>query len=112
MSLIENDWQKIVGYAKESGRDPSAIQRVQQDHFFLASSQTNFAKEFERAAAEFTNDTPTHIRDIYLAGIPEDIIPKIQTRVRGGIQHLYFNPISPDIEQLERFGKEILPKIR
>lgn len=104
-------WRKVSSSAKEAGRDPDKLRRV--DIVPLAISKS--IDEGDRLARDFTAkymDLPKNTRctmDSAVKGTADQCIEQIREYQKAGVDELVFIPSFYDKKQIELAGKEILP---
>jgi alkanesulfonate monooxygenase len=110
-------WQQILGYARETGRDPATITPAYQMTLCVADSRA--AAEAE--ALEFINGyygtSYTSIKDSMWGrdpfGTPDDCIAAIRRLVQAGVRSVTLRFASRDqVGQVERFTQQCLPALR
>ena len=106
-------WRKIRGFAEEAGRDPNELRNVAQLPFCVASSYEeadklvrHFIEEYFDCA-EWSESTP----DSAVRGTVEQCAGQLAEHVAMGCEHIVLVPYNYEIEQVEQFVTEILPKV-
>jgi alkanesulfonate monooxygenase len=106
-------WQKIRGFAEEAGRDPNELRNVAQLPFCVASSfeeadklVRHFMDEYFDVA-EWSESTP----DSAIRGTPEQCAEQLAEHIAAGSEHIVLVPYNYEIDQVEQFVGEILPKL-
>jgi len=113
---IASDWQELKKYIEDAGRNPDEIE-IAHGQWLHLTEETNrqCALEIQFAAAEDILGT-SRSRDLleksYLFGTIDEIIENCRQRAEAGISHFMFHPYTDDPEQLELWGRELLPRIK
>lgn len=108
---FSQSWKKIRDFAEEAGRDPDELRNMAQLPLCIDSS-------FERADAkvgpylaeyfdmpEWSDATPNSA----IRGTPEQCAEQLAAHVEAGVQEICLVPYRYDLEQVERFAKEVRP---
>jgi alkanesulfonate monooxygenase len=110
---FRRSWEKIRGFAEEAGRDPSELRNVAQLPFCLASSYEEADKKVRQFlgeyfdVAEWSESTP----ESAIRGTPEQCAEQLAEHVAVGSEHIVLVPYNYEIEQVEAFAAEVMPKI-
>lgn len=113
---IAYDWELLQPYFKEYGRDPDEIEIVHGQLLYL-SDEPDRERAIEiqhQAAAEIlgTNRPRELLEESYLFGTIEDVIANLRERASAGISHIILHPFTDDPEQLELWGRELIPRLK
>jgi probable F420-dependent oxidoreductase len=58
----------------------------------------------------FSHERPwDYLEAVYLVGTIDEIQARIQARLDAGVEHMFIHTMTPDLDQLELFGKHLLP---
>jgi probable F420-dependent oxidoreductase len=112
--MVKDDLQAIRAYLGEQGRDPDSLQygHLNFVHLVDTDDRDKALREqrprFERVMG--THRTFEQLQDSYFLGTTSEIVERIADLERAGIQHLALAPCDYDLEQVERFAREILPR--
>jgi alkanesulfonate monooxygenase SsuD/methylene tetrahydromethanopterin reductase-like flavin-dependent oxidoreductase (luciferase family) len=91
---------QIRAWAKDAGRDPSAI---------TLSVRVPMEVRASRAKAP-AGDRP------FFQGTAAEVVADIQAYARHGVSHFVFDPVSPDLKaflaNMDRFANDVRPKAR
>lgn len=110
---FRRSWEKIRGFAEEAGRDPSELRNVAQLPFCVASSYEEADKKVRQFlgeyfdVAEWSESTP----ESAIRGTPEQCAEQLAEHVAVGSEHIVLVPYNYEIEQVEVFAAEVMPKI-
>jgi probable F420-dependent oxidoreductase len=107
-------WSKIVGFAKEFGRDPAQITSANQLPIYVGppASQADapmrqwLSTEWDIAA--WSDSTP----ESAIRGTVDECVAALQRHVDAGVQHLIFIPYKYQPDQVEILAKEVIPRLR
>jgi len=106
-------WQKIRGFAEEAGRDPDELKNVAQLPFCVSDSYEQadrsvrqFVEEYFDVAA-WSESTP----ESAIRGTPEQCAEQLAEHIAVGSQHIVLVPYNYEIDQVERFVAEVLPRL-
>ncbi len=109
---FENSWQLVVQGAKNSGRDSAKLRKL--DVVPLAISESfeegdNLVKDFTSKYMDLpknTNCSP----ESGVRGTVDQCISQIKEYEKAGVEDLIFIPCFYDLKQVERAGKELVPR--
>lgn len=105
-------WEKILHYAEESGRDPSALDNVAQlpicvdDSYEKANERVGTFIQRYFDVAPWSESTA----DSAIRGTPEQCAEQIARHLEVGARHLVFIPCSYAPEQVDAIAETILPQ--
>ena len=114
--MVKDDLSAIRAYLAAQGRDPS---RLRYGHINFAHLVDTDDREkalalqrphFERVMG--TNRPFETLQQSYFLGTTREIIERIADLERAGIQDLVIGTCADDLEQLERFAGELVPRFR
>jgi probable F420-dependent oxidoreductase len=113
---IVHDWVQLQPYLEAEGRRPEEIAIAHGQWVFLTEEdRRDRAVALQHAAAEAINGT-YRPRDLvertYLFGTLDEIVEACRVRAQIGVQHLVLHPYTDDPDQLELWGRELLPRLR
>jgi probable F420-dependent oxidoreductase len=113
---ILDDWKKLQPYIAEAGRRPEDIEIGHGQLIFLTEEDRHDrAVELQHAAAEQilgTSRSREQLERSYLFGTIDEIVQNCRRRAEIGVEHLILHPFTDDPEQLELWGRELLPRLR
>lgn len=113
---VADDWRQLQPYIEEAGRRPEEITVAHGQWVFLTEEDRHDrAVERQHAAAEAINGThrPRELVErTYLFGTLDEIVEACRVRAQIGIQHLVLHPYTDDPDQIELWGREVLPRLR
>jgi probable F420-dependent oxidoreductase len=111
--MVRSDWEKVQRFAREVGRDPSAIGRVYSNFVWVLKK----GETPESAAPRFSVYSGMDLdywRTYYLLGEAEEIAERISARIEaldGGVDTIVLNPLDWGLEQLELLAGDVLPRV-
>ncbi|MBI4525620.1 MAG: LLM class flavin-dependent oxidoreductase [Deltaproteobacteria bacterium] len=105
-------WEKIASAAIEVGRDPQEIEKAALT--FIAIDE-NKGRAIDACAAyvkRYYGQVRMDIEKHLLVGAPEECAERIESFIGKGLQTLIVGLVTPELKQLELFGRKILPRLR
>jgi len=100
----------LMAEARAAGRDPATVRFAHQDHLYIDMDPT--PDRLRAALARFSFNRFEDTAPLYLMGHPEQLIPRLQTRIDAGVDEITFGMLSSDPRQLDLFMKEVRPHLR
>lgn len=114
--MVKDDWQQITTYCASIGRDPATLTFSHLNFLHLVPTD-NPAEAlrvqrpyFERVMG--THRTWEHLQESYFTGTTPDIVARLQDLEQAGLQHMVLCPLDYDLEQLEMYATDIVPRFR
>lgn len=104
--LLADDWQQIASFAREYGRDPAEIERMQTSYVVLDPDVEVARRAYGRIVGKDFDEFLT--KSSYLFGSGETIVEELHKRAELGIDRMILTPVDTDVDQLDRWSKEIL----
>ena len=107
-------WTKILGFAREAGKDPATVMNGAQLPIMVGKSRDAVAapmmdwltKEWDYAAwSESTKDSA-------IMGTVDDCVAHLKAHLAVGVQSVIFVPYKYDREQVEIIAREIIPRLK
>ncbi len=110
--MNRKDWQAIQRYCKELGRDPEELEIVYSNFVYLKKPSDEMAK-VRSFFAKYSGLSFDDIQQNYLVGTPDKVAEKIKKRVSAtdGMEHVVLNPVTWELEQLEKIRDELIPRL-
>jgi len=110
--MNRKDWEGILGFCKEFGRDPEEIEIVYSNFVYLRKTGDELSK-VRSFFAKYSGLSFEHIQQNYLVGTPDEVARKIKTRLNAtdGMDHVVLNPINWELDQLEAIRNEVIPQL-
>lgn len=106
-------WQKIQAFAREAGRDPSALTATNQLAIYVGTSRSETAApmrqwlQTEWDVAAWSESTIEHA----IHGSPEECVEQLRAHIATGVHRIILIPYRYQPEQVERIAKEVLTKL-
>jgi len=106
-------WEKIVGFAREAGRDPATLTGTNQLAIYVGRSreatETPLRRwlETEWDVAAWSESTIEHA----IRGSAEECAAQLRAHVASGVDRIILIPYRYEPEQVERIAREILPRL-
>lgn len=112
--MVKDDLQAVRAYLREQGRDPDSLQYGHLNFAHLVDTDDR-EKALREQRPRFERVMGSHrsfeqLQASYFLGTTREIVERIADLERAGIQHLALAPLDYDLEQVERFAREILPR--
>jgi alkanesulfonate monooxygenase len=107
-------WEKIVGFAREAGRDPAALTGTNQLAIYVGRSRAETEApmrhwlQTEWDVAAWSESTLEHA----IRGTVDECLAQLQAHVATGVDRLILIPYRYEPEQVEILAREILPRLR
>lgn len=107
-------WNKIVGFAKEAGKNPSTLLNANQLPICIGKSRAAvegpmmewLTKEWDYASwSESTKDSA-------IIGTVDECIAQLKEHLKVGVQSIIFVPFQYRDDQIEIIAKEIIPRLK
>lgn len=113
---VAEDWELVSAALADAGRDPDevVIAHGQWLHLTEESDPAAARRIQHELAAEVLGDgrDEEHLERSYLFGTLDEVVAACQARVDVGVEHLIIHPYTDDPEQLELWGRDLLPRLR
>jgi probable F420-dependent oxidoreductase len=108
--MVARDWDDLRRYMGEYGRPPEAMSRVYSNFVHVLRP----GERREDAAPKFRVYSGMDLdywQQYYLLGEAGEVVERIRGKIEalGGVEHLVLNPLSWDLEDLERLASDVLP---
>ena len=106
-------WEKIVGFAREAGRDPATLTGTNQLAIYVGRSRAETEApmrhwlQTEWDVAAWSESTIEHA----IRGSAEECVSQLRAHVATGVDRLILIPYRYDPEQVEILAREILPRL-
>jgi probable F420-dependent oxidoreductase len=106
-------WEKILGFAREAGRDPKTLTGTNQLAILVGKSRAETEEpmrkwlQTEWDVAAWSESTIEHA----IHGSPEECVAQLKAHVATGVDRIILIPYRYQPEQVERIAKEVLPKL-
>jgi len=106
-------WEKIVGFAREAGRDPATLTGTNQLAIYVGRSreatETPLRRwlETEWDVAAWSESTIEHA----IRGSAEECVTQLRAHVASGVDRIVLIPYRYEPEQVERIAREVLPRL-
>lgn len=112
---VASDWRLVHEALVEAGRDPDdmVIGHGQWLHLTEEDTPAGARRVQHRFAADVLGDgrDEEHLERSYMFGTLDEVVAQCQARVDVGVEHLIIHPYTDDPEQLELWGRELLPRL-
>lgn len=109
-ALLQRDWDEICRYAREYGRDPSTIERMQTTYLVLNEDLSFVRAAYGRIVGKDFDNMVS--KSSYLFGAASKIVEELHKRAEMGISRMILTPVDTNVEQLDRWATQIIEPIR
>ncbi len=113
---VAEDWVLVAQALEDAGRDPDSMVIGHGQWLYLTEEDDpRAARKIQHAmAAEVLGDgrDEEHLERSYLFGTLDEVVEACAQRVEVGVEHLIIHPYTDDPDQLELWGKELLPRLK
>lgn len=106
-------WEKIVGFARQAGRDPAALTGTNQLAIYVGRSRAESEAplrhwlQTEWDVAAWSESTIEHA----IRGSVEECVEQLRAHVATGVDRLILIPYRYQPEQVEIVAREIIPRL-
>ncbi len=106
-------WQKVLAFAREAGREPSALTATNQLAIYVGKNRAETEKDMrqwlstEWDTAAWSESTIEHA----IHGSADECVEQLRAHVKTGVNRIILIPYRYAPEQMERVAKEVLPKL-
>ncbi len=106
-------WQKVQAFARDAGRDPSALTATNQLAIYVGWNRAETEKDMrqwlstEWDTAAWSESTIEHA----IHGSADECVEQLRAHVKTGVNRIILIPYRYAPEQVERVAKEVLPKL-
>ncbi len=106
-------WEKVLGYAREAGRDPTALNSTNQLAIYVGSSREQTTADMRRwlqtewDVAAWSESTIEHA----IHGSVAQCVEQLRAHVATGVNRIILIPYRYQPGQVERIAKEVLPAL-
>jgi probable F420-dependent oxidoreductase len=104
-------WDKIVDYAKGSGRDPNGIEKAGLNFLVIDDDKSRGVRACETYFQRSYGKAPSNIKNQMVVGSAEACIEKIENIFEAGVETLVLGLVVPDLKQLDTLAEKILPRL-
>ena len=107
-------WEKILGFAREAGRDPKTLTGTNQLAILVGKSRAETEEpmrtwlQTEWDVAAWSESTIEHA----IRGSVDECVEQLRAHVTSGVDRLILIPYRYQPEQVEIIAKEILPRLK
>jgi alkanesulfonate monooxygenase len=106
-------WEKIVGFAREAGRDPAALTGTNQLAIYVGRSRAETEAPLRRwlqtewDVAAWSESTIEHA----IRGSVDECVEQLRAHVATGVDRIILIPYRYEPEQVEIVAKEVIPRL-
>lgn len=102
-------WEKICGYAVETGREPSRIARAGLNFLAVDEDRNRAIGACEDYFEQYYGHVHMDVGSNMVVGPPASCAERIREILGKGVDTLILGLINPDVRQLDVLGERILP---
>ncbi len=103
-------WQKVLGYARESGKDPGGLQSGKLMYISVGPDRAECKRQLEQFTHAYYG--PQYdVEENCVFGPPDDFAAKIQSFADVGAQTIMLGPAGLRLEQLDLIAGEVIPRL-
>lgn len=110
---FRRSWDKVLGFAREVGRDPATLEATNQLAIYVGRSRAETTAamrqwlQTEWDVAAWSESTIEHA----IHGSAEECVAQLREHVASGVHRLILIPYRYQPEQVELVAREILPRL-
>jgi alkanesulfonate monooxygenase len=105
-------WEKVAAYARAAGRNPDQIEKAGLTFMAINDNAAEAVKRVEDYMMRYYGKLRGEVASTSLVGSPNAIAERIGTFFSRGLNTLIIGVADPDPSQLDRFGEQVMPKLR
>ncbi|MGH7278945.1 MAG: LLM class flavin-dependent oxidoreductase [Candidatus Rokuibacteriota bacterium] len=111
---FRRSWDKVLGFAREAGRDPRTLTATNQLAIYVGRSRTETEEPMrtwlrtEWDVAAWSESTIEHA----IRGSVDECVEQLRAHAESGVHRLILIPYRYQPEQVEIIAKEIVPRLR
>jgi len=113
---VADDWRLLQPFIGEAGRDPSEIEIAHGQWLHLTEERDPVRARTIQHEAAVKIVGRSRARELleqsYLFGTLDEVLEGCRRRADIGVQHLIIHPYTDDPDQLELWGRDLLPRLR
>jgi alkanesulfonate monooxygenase len=110
---FRRSWEKVLGFAREAGRDPSTLTATNQLAIYVGRSRAETEApmrhwlETEWDVAAWSESTIEHA----IRGSADECVEQLRAHVASGVHRIILIPYRYEPEQVELVAREVLPRL-
>ena len=109
--LFGEAWQKVRGYAQAAGKNPDSLESAKLIYVNVGDDRQKCKEELEAFTHPYYG--PQYDVENFCAfGSAADCAAKIQPYIDAGAKTMMLGPAWPDVAQITRIAKEVLPLLK
>ena len=105
-------WSKIEAFARQQGRNPSAIERAGLTFMALDEDEARAVAAAEAYLKRYYGAVRMDVKQTLLVGAPGACAEKINRAFDNGLNTLIIGPVLPDLKQLDLFARQVMPRLK
>jgi probable F420-dependent oxidoreductase len=112
----KQDWEEIQEGLRAQGTDPATFTVAHENFFhYVDTNDPEKARAEQREAFKKVMSGARgqdYLESVYLFGTPEEVVKSLQARVDAGIGYFMLHTMTPDVDQLDHWLRDIIPNVR
>jgi alkanesulfonate monooxygenase SsuD/methylene tetrahydromethanopterin reductase-like flavin-dependent oxidoreductase (luciferase family) len=112
----KQDWEEIQEALRAQGTDPATFTVAHENffHYVDTADPADARRQQHEAFLKVMSATrgPDYLESVYLFGTPEEVVASLQERVDAGIGYFMLHTMTPDVDQLDLWLRDIIPNVR
>lgn len=111
---FKKSWDKVLGFAREAGKDPSQVMNASQLPIMVGPSKDAVREDM----MDWLNkewDFPEHsdcTRESAIMGSVDECVAQLKEHLDAGVQKIIFVPYKYQMDQIETIAREIIPRLK
>lgn len=105
-------WEKIAGYARAAGRDPSKLTKASLTFMAINDDQAKALETLNAYVMRYYGRPRGDMATTSLVGPPAAVAEQIEAFLARGLDTLIIGLADPDPRQLDLFGEKVLPRLK
>ncbi len=104
-------WQKVRAYAQAAGKDPDSLDAGKIIYIMVGEDRGRCKQQLETFTHAYYG--PQYdVENNCAFGSPEECAAMVQAFIDAGTKSLILGPTWPDVAQITRIAREVVPKLR
>ena len=112
---IARDWEELSQFLADNGRDGSDYTVAHENfmHYVPTTDPARAREQQHEAFRRVMSDArgPGYLESVYLFGTPDEIVVSLQARADAGVQYFMLHTMTPDVDQLDDWVRDIVPNV-
>jgi alkanesulfonate monooxygenase SsuD/methylene tetrahydromethanopterin reductase-like flavin-dependent oxidoreductase (luciferase family) len=105
-------WQQLLGMLEADGRDGAAFPNaIATMWFHIADDRADAERVLRERLAPHVHRDVEELRARLAFGTAEEFVGKLRALAAAGVQRVYVWPVVDEVEQIDRFAREVRPAV-